>query len=144
MKDGVSLTRKSSIGTIQDWYVLFSTDHGSSTLQKSSYTSTYLPSHKPSKYDEQNMLGCAGELRTNLKTSYLSWTPTHGRASIGQQVRIYIHQLLLDTGYTQEGLPRAIDNRDRKRNEDWRNWLDDDDGFIFLNNSKVNLLYSVL
>ena len=31
-------------------------NHGSSTLQNSSSTATYLPSHKPSKKDEQDML----------------------------------------------------------------------------------------
>ena len=35
-------------------------------LQNSSCVATYLPSHKPSKLDKQDMLGTGGEVRTNL------------------------------------------------------------------------------
>ena len=34
-------------------------------LQNSSCTATYLPSHKPSKYDKQDTLGTDGEVRKN-------------------------------------------------------------------------------
>ena len=40
----------------------------SSTLQNSSCSATYLPSLKPSKLDEQKMLGTAGEVRMNSYT----------------------------------------------------------------------------
>ena len=45
--------------------MLFRTNPGSSAQQNSSCTATYLLSHKPSKYDEQDMLSTAGEVKMN-------------------------------------------------------------------------------
>ena len=45
--------------------MLLWTNSESSTLQNSSCTATYLPSHKLSNLDEQDTLGTGGEVRTN-------------------------------------------------------------------------------
>ena len=49
----------------QIWCIMFRTNPLGSNLQKSGYTATYLPSHKPSNLNEQDMLSTAGEIRTN-------------------------------------------------------------------------------
>ena len=46
-------------------YLLFWTNPWDSTHQNSSCTATYLPSYKPFKSDEQDMLGSTGEVSTN-------------------------------------------------------------------------------
>ena len=51
--------------TTQEFYVLFWTNPGSITLQNSSCTATYLPSHKPFSLDKQDMLSTIGEVKTN-------------------------------------------------------------------------------
>ena len=45
--------------------MLFLMNPGSSTLQNNSYMTTYFPSHKASKLNEKDILGTAGEVRTN-------------------------------------------------------------------------------
>ena len=52
--------------TSQEYCVLFWTDSGSSTRQNSSCSAIYLPSNKPSKKDEKDMLYTTGEVKTNL------------------------------------------------------------------------------
>ena len=42
----------------------------------------------------------------------LLWTPSHGRAKVGRPARSYIQQLCVDTGYSLEDLPGAMDDRD--------------------------------
>ena len=42
----------------------------SNTPQKGSCTATYLPSHKPSKYNEQDMRSTTGEVRMNSKATF--------------------------------------------------------------------------
>ena len=43
------------------------------------------------------------------------WTPTHGRASVSQPERTYLHQLCVDTGCSLEDLLGAMDDRNRWR-----------------------------
>ena len=60
---------------------------------------TYLPSCKPFKKDEQEMLATA----TEVKTMFLSLAYEH--TSVGQPSKTYIHQLSADTGCRLEDLP---------------------------------------
>ena len=53
--------------------------------------------------------------RDEIIRDVLLWTPTHGRAKAGRQVRTYLQQLCEDTGYCPEDLPRAMNDR-----EEWR------------------------
>ena len=41
----------------------------------------------------------------------LLWTPTHGRASVGQPARAYLHQLCANREYNLEYLPEAMDDK---------------------------------
>ena len=47
-----------------------------------------------------------------LISDQLLWTPTHGRAKAGRPARIFIEQLCVDTGYSCEDLPEAMDDRE--------------------------------
>ena len=83
---------------------------------------TYLPSHKPSVKDKQDMLGTAEE----------EWTLTLTHARVGQLTRTYIHQFCADTRYNLEDLPVAMDDSDgcwerEPRDSVLSAWLDDDD-----------------
>ena len=53
------------MGTTQGIYKMLSTNPESRTPQNSSYMATYVPSHKPSKLDEQDMFGTASKVGTN-------------------------------------------------------------------------------
>ena len=53
--------------------------------------------------------------RDELITDVLLWTPSHGRAKVGQQAWTYIQQLCVDMGCSPEDLLEAMDNR-----EGWR------------------------
>ena len=91
----------------------------SSALQNISCTSTYLPSHKPSKWDEQDIQGSTEEIRTNSWGQTLHWI-------------FPVHQLCVDTGCRNGDLPRARADKDRwrERVEETRvisAHLDDDD-----------------
>ena len=59
------------------------------------------------------------------------WTPSHGRAKVGQAARIYIQLLCADTGYSLEDLPGAMGDRDGWQERPGRSVLaaqhDDDD-----------------
>ena len=50
--------------------MLFWTNPRSSILQNSSCTATYLPSHKPPKSDEQDVLGTGQDVKTNLQVMF--------------------------------------------------------------------------
>ena len=65
----------------------------SNSLHNNSCTATYLPSHKPSKYDKQNMLVSKAKLISNI----LWWTPTYGHTSVGQPGTTYFQLLCADT-----------------------------------------------
>ena len=54
--------------------------------QNNGCTATYLPSHKPSKQDEQDKLGTAGKVRINSLAT-LSYGSLHGLASVGRQAK---------------------------------------------------------
>ncbi len=53
--------------------------------------------------------------RDELISDVLLWTPTHGRAKVGQPARTYIQQLCEDTGCCPEDLPRAMNAREKWR-----------------------------
>ena len=57
--------KKKSMRPTQDCYVLFWINTGSNKPQNSNCTATYLQSYKPSKLDEQDILGITGEVKTN-------------------------------------------------------------------------------
>ena len=43
------------------------------------------------------------------------WTPSHGRASVGQPARTYLKQLCADRRCSQEDLPKVMDDSDEWR-----------------------------
>ena len=51
--------------------------------------------------------------KNKLISDVFLWTPSHGRAKVGQPVRTYLQQLCADTGCSLEDLPRAMDNKDK-------------------------------
>ena len=85
-------------------------------LQSNSCKATYLSSHKPSMKDDQDMMGTAAEVRTNL-SSILSWTTTHGYTSVCQPAKTCIYQYCLDTVYSLEDLLTEIADLDRWERE---------------------------
>ena len=57
--------------------------------------------------------------RDELISDVLLWTPTHGRAKAGRPARTYIQQLCEDTGCCPEDLPRAMNDREERRERVW-------------------------
>ena len=53
--------------------------------------------------------------RDELISDVLLWTPTYGRAKVGQPARTYIQQLCEDTGISPEDLPEAMNDREKCR-----------------------------
>ena len=58
------------------------------------------------------MRDTAGEGSDELICDFLLWTPSHGRASVGQLARIYLHQFCADTEHSLEDLSGAMDDKD--------------------------------
>ena len=79
--------------------VLFWTNTGSSPLKNNSCMTPYLPSQENIQV-RQDILGAKDELISNV----IQWIPTHGRTSVGQQAKINIQQLYIDTGCCLEDL----------------------------------------
>ena len=85
--------------------------------------------------------------RDELISDILLWTPSHGRAKVGWPARTYIQQLCVDTGYSPEDLPEAMDDR-----EGWRERVRDirADGvtwwniYIYIYNPSYIYIYIVL
>ena len=84
------------------------TSPGGNTQQGTNYTATCLPSRKLSKLDEPDM-------QDELINYALLWTPTYGRAKAGRPARTYIQQLCEDTECSPEGLPVAMNDREKWR-----------------------------
>ena len=74
-------------------------------------TTTYLSSYKPSKEDEQDMLGTASKSKDKHISDIFLWTSTHRQTSIGRPAKSYIHQFSVDTGCSLEDLFGAMKNR---------------------------------
>ena len=51
--------------------------------------------------------------KDELISDVLLWTPIYGQAKAGRLARTYIQQLCEDTGCNPEGLPEAINNREK-------------------------------
>ena len=96
--------RKNFMGTKQGFYILFCTNPESSTLQNSSCTATYLPSHK------QDMLDTVVKVSTNSLVMFSLWNPMH--KSVDQPAQTFIHQPCVDTGFHLNNLPRVMASRD--------------------------------
>ena len=73
----------------------------------------YLPSHKLSKLDEQDILGTAWEIKRNV-SNLLLWTSAHGDTSVSWLAKSYIHQPSADNGCHLENLPRDMMRKSRK------------------------------
>ena len=58
---------------MQECYMLFWTNSESNIPQKKQLYGTYLPSHKPSKLDKQDILGSAGKVRKNSYVMFPPW-----------------------------------------------------------------------
>ena len=67
--------------------------------------------------------------RDELISDVLLWSPTYGRAKVGQLARTYIQQLCEDTECSSEDLPETMNDREkwRERVRDIRAGDDDDD-----------------
>ena len=50
-----------------------------------------------------------------LKRDVLLWNPSHGRAKAGRPARTYMQQLCVDTRWSPENLPEAMDDSERYR-----------------------------
>ena len=57
--------------------------------------------------------------RSELISDVLLWTPSHGRAKVGRLARTYMQQLCEDTVCSPEGLPEAMNDRERWREGVW-------------------------
>ena len=56
--------------------------------------------------------------RDELISDVLLWSPSHRRSKVGCSARTYIQQLYADMGYSQEDLPKEMDDR-----KVWREWI---------------------
>ena len=90
------------------------TNPGGNTQQSSSYMATYHPSWKLPKLNEPDA-GRSWRSRGMLISDVLWWTPSHGQAKACWPAWTYIQQLCVDTEYSPEDLPEAMNNR-----EGWR------------------------
>ena len=86
-----------------EYYMLFSTNPESNTLQTTNCTATCISSHKLFKGDEKDILSTTGEARTN---SLINFSYEHNR--VGRPAKTYINQLCADTRYRLDDLPRRI------------------------------------
>ena len=57
----------------------------------------------------------AGEVRDELISDIVLWTPSHGRAKAERPARTYIQQLCEETGCSPEDLPEAMNDKERWR-----------------------------
>ena len=97
-----SLKKKNKMGTTQRCCMLSWTNPGNWPLQNSNCTATYHPFHKPSKWDKQDMLGTAGEVRINLKVMFsLRLLHVNTPVLANQQKLTFIN-----SGRCREDLPR--------------------------------------
>ena len=95
-----------------------------------------------------------GKWSTNFRSLTHSWwskdelisdvlieTSTHGRASVSQPVKTYIHQLWADTGCREEDLPGSMDDCDgwQEREPGTSSGLDDDDIYVCESVNQVSL-----
>ena len=80
----LSVPRKSKTAIAEECYEPYWTNPGGNIPKKSSCTTTYLPSRKPSKLNEKDMRDTAEEIRTNSWTMYY-FGPLH----TDKQVNLY-------------------------------------------------------
>ena len=64
--------------------------------------------NKPSKLEEQDILKCKDKLIKN----FLLWIPTHRLTSVAPIVKIYTHELFVDTGCHLDALLKVMDDMD--------------------------------
>ena len=67
------------------------------------------PITKTIKIGRTRHVGHCWRSRDELISDVLLWTPSHGRAKTGWPARTYLQQLCVDTGYSPEDLPEAIE-----------------------------------
>ena len=53
--------------------------------------------------------------KNELISDVLQWTPAYGQAKVGRPARTYIMQLCEDTGCSPEGMPEAMNDREKWR-----------------------------
>ena len=54
---------------------------------------------------------CGALLEKQRRADALLWAPAHGRVRAGQSARTYLNHLCTDTGYSQEDLPKTMDDK---------------------------------
>ena len=109
--------REKHIGTKQECYILLWTNPRSSTPQNSSCTATYPKSHKPFKWDSQEMQGTAGEARTNSYTIYF-----YGLLQIAVPVLTDPQRLACSVKEDLPGLMHSLSGKTRAVSTTW-SWL---------------------
>ena len=73
----------------------------------------HLPITKTIQVRRTRYAGNCWRSRDALISDVLLWTPTHDRAKVGRPARTYIQQLCEDTGSCPEGLPEAMNDREK-------------------------------
>ena len=68
---------------------------------------------KSKKFFKVSQSSYSQGVRLTIGVSLSIWTPSHGRAKAGRPARTYIQQLCEDTGCSSEGLPYAMNDRER-------------------------------
>ena len=83
----------------------------SNTQQNIRCMTTYMPSQKTFKWDEQDTRETVGELIRDL----LLWTPIRGHASVGRPARTYLHLFRADAGCSLKNMSEVMEDRNGLR-----------------------------
>ena len=92
--------------------MLFWTISGNHTQIISSCTAIYFPSHKPSKWDEQDMRDIAGKCKGELNVRFTYGSLLMDKSVLTNQEKNYIYQFCVDTACRQEWIARESHERD--------------------------------
>ena len=140
MMDNLSITVHAFVMHMFTWFsvdeILLPRYINWSTYFRGICTTTYLPSHKPPKSDEQDMLGTVGSVRTNIwATMFFTDTPTHERASVADQQGITYISSVRKLDAVEMTLECWIIGMDSER-DSCKSWLlewfnDDNDMYIW-------------
>ena len=75
--------------------------------------------HETIKVRRTRHAGHCWKSRDELIRDVLLWTSSYSRAKAGQPARTYIQQLCVDTGYSPEDKPEAMNDREEWREMVW-------------------------
>ena len=109
----LSILRKSLAAITHECYELYWTIPGNNILQNNSCSATNLPSQKTIEIRWTRHTRHSWRSKDKLISDGILWTLSHGWDSVRRPARTFRQQLCTDTGCSIEGLPEAIDNRDK-------------------------------